>query len=649
MAISNVDMSIKDLLYNPTRFAIRDIPTLISKGEFTHQQVASVLNEKVLNVITSTSPYKHSLPNVGTQSISENSNIIVVWGEKDAGKTLLIGSIVSIHGFSRIPRNRNFKDIVQSILNKQEQLRYNILTGLFGKKGLQEIPSSYDDYPIETLNTNYKPCLLGRSYPISFVEVNLGAGNVKETDWKYLEESLKASMGHTHLFCLNSSPDSHFSLQDSLERQVGYFNSVLADLEKKGLMDTACAVYVVVTKTDQMRAPKLYLDNAAQTLVTSSLSSFWQRIQNICYSKHIYNAQPIAYSIGDFALKDLAEINIEYTKRLFYGNILPKCYPRKIFIERWFDYKKWWIKWIVLPIVILFILWGCYKTYDALVEAPQSAVEPFNYEQYFRKELEVFHVALYDDVRVHYDRLYYDLLTEKSLRTISGDAVLQDNVAIKCDSLLTVAFAPILQQGITDFFRKVDWSRQTKKIADLESDIKRIYGNKYLSSSENIFFKARQDNLNDFRIVRNLIKKSKHCRNLGDVKFVKKNCDRWMSYPFTNDIQLKMDITNAFRNACESCTKQYCREVDEQLNRYYSEINCISEKDYPSDYDCELAVYNAKISLRQNVSPFVAEIDDFMKYTDYDDLESKLIDKKLQIIKIIGNITPPQKNEIDLY
>lgn len=652
-------MSIKNLLFNPTQFTIRDVQRMISSGVFTRQEVASVLKDEVFSYVEKSLPPKAPLPSIGQfQRIPKESNMVMVWGIRDAGKTSLIGSLFSLPGFKLAGGSNAGNQAVRS--------RYDALTKMTKGKGWQETPCAENDAPIEMLETVYKPHLFGRAYPMTFVEVNLtkpGDGTTMDNDidWARLLKLMNNSIGHIHLFCLNCSQDANTHIQRTLEQQANLFSTVLNKLQLNRLTDSANAVYVVVTKADLMKAPKPYLDNAAQTLVTSTLSRFWQTVRNICYQKHIYNAQPLTCSIGTFALKDFARIDTTYTERIFHENILRKCLPRKRLIERIFGFRKWWMKWVVLPLLAVAAIYGGYKAYDSLADTPVTTVQPFDYGAWFQKELQVFHKAkagdiahldTYEEVRKHYHRLRKDLDTERALRTDSAEAVITDSLAQACDSALTTAFAAILQQTVTDFFNSSDWAKnansQNKKRDHLKWDLTPIKDNKYLNNNQRTLFAARTKDLNDLTTVNSVIYRSKNCTSLSDINYVRSNYARWKCFPFTNDTQLKSDLDNAIRNAYNSCANHYCREVDSKLNDYRNKLSDINRRSYTSE-EKKKAIDNAKIRLKNNTAWLISKMDELYDDTNYDDIKNKLKNKKDTITNITKTTTNKKKGLFSIF
>ena len=644
-------MNIKDLLFNPTQFTIRDVQRLISNGVFTRQEVASVLKDEVFSYVEKSLSPKTSLPSVGQLlRIPKESNMVMVWGIRDAGKTSLIGSLFSLPGFKLAGGSKAGNQAVRS--------RYDALKKMTKGKGWQEIPCAENDAPIEMLETVYKPSWLGRTYPMTFVEVNLtkaGDNTTLDTsiDWVHLVKLMNNSIGHIHLFCLNCSQDTNTHIQSTLEQQAKHFSTVLNNLRSYKLIDSANAVYVVVTKADLMKAPKPYLDNAAQTLVTSTLSRFWQTVRNICYQKHIYNAQPLTCSLGTFALKDFAQIDTAYTEHIFYDNILRKCFPCKRLIERIFGFKKWWMKWVALILLAAAVIYGGYKAYGSLADTPLTIVQPFDYGAWFLKELQVFHKAgnvvlpnTYEDVRTHYYRLRKDLNTERALRTDSAQAVITDSIAYACDSALTTSFAAILQQTVTDFFNSSDWAKnhpsQNKKRDHLKWDLTPIKDNKFLNNNQRKLFTDRTKDLNELPKANSFVYRSKNCKSLSDINYVKSNCAKW-KFPFTNDTQMKTNLDNAVRNAYNSCANHYCSEADTKLNLYFNEIRDINRRRYSND-ERNKAINNAKIRLKNNTTWLINRMDELYDNTNYDDIKEKLKKKKATITDITKNITNNNNN-----
>lgn len=586
-------MNIKDILFNPTQFSLADLKELIVQQEFTTEELKTVLRQEAYDQLISPHPGDGDvLPCVGLYGPTESENklnqremiernVVVLWGRRGAGKTTLINSLVNV-GNSKLPvikiRGKEKKQASPSDVKVRsfQSSKWNPYNG-----GWHKLRTSSDDRAVKLVHIDREPHYFGRRYSFTFAEVNLTNKEGQTTNWNnfhYGEERkelveliLRPNPGHIHIFCLDCSPEVEIS------QQVKDFEKAIQWLKSTKLIDEANALYIAVMKADLMNAPKPYLNNAAQTLVTSQLSSFWQTIRNHCYDKHIYNVQPLTCSVGDFVLKDFAHTNSQYTEHIFADAILPKCQPRKLFYERWLGLKlPAWLKWIVLPVVLTLMLLGMAIFYDNIIGRPVSQVTSFDYANYFSKEIITnLRGADYDQAHQSYQRLNADLHTERRLRTSSDDLVITDSVAEHCDQLLTTAFAPILKIGLEAFFKTDGWSSQQNKISKFNDDINTIKG-KELSAEQRAYFNSSKEFFLELNRINDFLGNCNRCSDYDVLlQLEKKYSDSqssWTAEPYSIDTQLQERIITAIYNANNhyaTCCQSW---LQTPLNNYYKRI-----------------------------------------------------------------------------
>lgn len=629
--------TLESLLFSPTLVTLSDIQRL-RDDNVSERDIAKLVGHEIVAFARNT--VSTEVPSVGDYFARERGNVIVLWGERDAGKTTLVRSLLALPGFS-----------LQShpFLASSFSDRYGH-TELFQSPRLQHIPGSVKDKQIETVHSIYKRSWYRHSYPISFLDVNLtsaGDQDVIDSDfnWDTLTDYLKKSTGHIHLFCLNSQAEGVTS-QKALERQAALFDRVLSILSARKLLDSANALYIVVTKADTMNVPRAYLDNAAQTLVTSSLSSFWQRIRNICYSKEIYNAQPLTFSAGDFVLKDVARLDTSYARRMFHDCLLGKCMPKPTVLERCLGFTAWWLKWVFYLFMAALLVFGIVLGFEVMERSPSAVVKPFDYKSYFQTE--VTHTLCgkgYEDVRIQYHLLRDDLSTECSLQTTDSLAVLPDSTGSCCDSALTRAFAPVLGNALNAFFQNSKWASQSTKRDHFLQDVRPIIDNPNLTPQQNTQFKNAQKYLRNLPQVRQFINKSKHCVNLSDINYIKNNKGTWYVYPYKNDTELRESLSQAVRKAYQSARDACCKEANRHLSTYNRTVRNINPQ--LSDYEKEKRKYqaaqqlaNSTRSLLQRMSDIRSSLSSNEDYGCREDLRSA----ESKIKTIINNAKPPQRS-----
>ena len=635
----------KDILFNPTHYTVADIKGLIQSGEVTSEDVAKILKSDVFKVFEATSTDILELPSAGIYQALEYSNAVVLWGSRDSGKSSLIGSLLAIDGFK--PLIPNINQTHARRYGKKDDKFKGVIRNAFETKEWQKLFVSTADAPIEVVHSVYKPHWYSRAYPISFVEVNITEKGTtewkKDLDWNYLISFLHSNPGHTHLFCLDCNPDTDENLNNALLRQIKYFNYVINNLKVNNLIDEASAFYVMVMKTDLMNAPREYIDNAAQTLITSSFSDFWQLVRNICYEKNIYNVQPVTSSIGRFALKDMAKLDPGYTNRLFHEQIFPKCQSRKLRIERWLDLSVGWVKWVVIIASLGGITWWAKNSLETLSGMPEDKVIPFDYVKYFKEEIDKgIRKESYITARDKYHALTYDLSTERMIKKKDGNKLLSEGIAKSCDSLLNVAFAPSLSAYIKDFFETNDWANHKTECAHIKWDAKALLDSKYLTDSQREEFSDARRYLNDLDQVREYIKQSKSCKSMYYISRIQADSSKWKVYPYTNDNDLNHDLINAVYNAFQSATYDCCMNADSILTLYYRKVSEIRRRG-GSDYDRDYAVYIEKLRLKNNTTWLVRRMEDIIERIPYSEMRDDLIRSKNKITSITNNPVRPQR------
>lgn len=657
-------MDIKDILFNPTNYSLTDLKGLINRQETTAEELKTVLPVEAYNLLTLDQVGETSLPHTYIYELTDTvgrvnhremteRNVILLWGWSGCGKTALTTSLVNAKNAKLPVMKFGFAEKSQQKLATQ---RYDLST-LWSKAndGWAQLNISRLDDTIEVVHIDRRPRYFGRRYSFTFAEVNLTDEKGQRTDWKshlqagsrFYDSILKPNTGHIHLFCLDCSPERDLKLQ------VSGFEQVVNELKRSSLINETSALYIVVMKADLMKAPKPFLDNAAQTLVTSQLSDFWQTVRNHCYDKHIYNTQPLTSSVGDFVLKDLARPNSEYTEHIFSDTILPKCTPRKWWYERWLGFKlPVWLKWLVLPIVLMLMLMGMGLFYDNIVGRPTSQVTSFDYANYFSKEIITnLRGVGYNQAHQSYQRLNADLHTERSLRTSSDDLVITDSVAEHCDQLLTTAFAPILKKELEEFFEVNGWSQQYGRISNLKADISTINGKPELTAVQRARFDSSKEYFAELNRINDFIGRCSGCSAYDVLLQLENDYGKkratWTAKPFSADNLLLTRITDAVYVANKSYV-YYCQSwLQSPLNTYYDRIRYLNKQYKENGMEWSTYkqhVYNAKKKLQQDAQRTITKASIMNSHlsekgSDYYDLRETLSNKIEEVNKATNDIS----------
>lgn len=529
-----------DITFNPQGYCVSEIQQYVKEGILTEKDIMSVFGEQTTHDILQQS----SVPPMSAGSNSElpsSSTQLVFWGVLKSGKSMVIASLLSQKGMKAV-RSQSSEALARITRWKD----------LFTQEGqLRWIPEDQSDAPVETYHVNYRKHWWSARYPLSFIEARLPYSS-------FPIGSIDKNIDQVHFFCLDCRKDIH--------EQAREFLTVIKYLEDFNYLDNTSGVYILVTKTDLMNAPEIYRDSSAQTLVTAHLPVFWQKVQEICYQKLIYNNIPIRYSVGDFVLKDLFEPRNDYAEHLLRDALLPKCQPKRTWLGNLLSKGRGWQTATLLIACLALVCWGVYKAFNALSEPPVHQVFPFDYKTYFEKQVKHLIANPYPVAYEGYKQLSGDLSVEHSIRLSSGERLLTAEEYESCDSLLVNAFAEILTKRAKTLFSSKSWSNDETALRELKKQVDDVVKNSSLKNTS--IQKYSRYVSNYFQEVKPLLAMSRHCTSMDQIDSVEIGAARWNTSPYTNDEYLESSISEASVRAYESCSMHYINQVNALIEVY---------------------------------------------------------------------------------
>lgn len=513
---------LKDILFAPSRFSVRELNRRLENGEYSHDELAGVLGDTVAGVVLNPPALSHYPSGVNRVKVSD-ANKVVFWGMQGTGKTSVIASLLALPGM-----------ITDGLNSEEIRDRIHMLKSTFANTEPQVMPSDRSTGS-RAYNATYTQG--SRTYLLSLIEAN---------DWNQAKELIDGGwLQLVHVFCLDCRTD--------LDVQIAAFRTTIDRLEKEGLIGSSAGLYILVSKSDLMCAPRAYLDNAAQAMVTASVQSFWQYVRKTCKENFIYNEQPIVCSVGNFVLKDYATLTTEYTSRLLQQFLLPKC-----------EHRHWGLvgllrkmgkvpAMICVAVLAIAAAAGIYWLLDAIAQPPTRVLQPFDYKTYFSGE--VARTLPSDSVygegisRQYWD-LRKDLTVESELRQTDKEPVLDSDDFAYCDTRLSNAFAVIVNKKLDMVFRACDWTEYAM-LKQVFIDLKDLGAHKRNMTDDNAGQCEKYRGYIEayYNSVIPLINKSNDCQTLADLNYVKEQVEQWNDYPFTNDTTLCKNLDDAVYNA----------------------------------------------------------------------------------------------------
>lgn len=549
---------IKNIVFTPQLHSLHTIKEFATDSQ-NRKQLASIFGCELLNEMLN-SNCEPTIPNGGLYKTEQDSNLVVFWGMSYSGRTSAIFSLLTQKGFRiHLPQN-------QSISYRIEQIRT-----IFKSKKAVFMPDLSKDDSSEIYHATYKSWLLGRSYNISFFKPQKDYNTNKD-----VLDILNRHHEQIHVFCVDCGKYDKDTLY--LEEQVNYHEGVIKFLDNHGFLKQCNAIYLLVTKSDLMNVPDIYEENAAQSFVTSGIPDFWHKVKNVCYDKNIYDVQPIAFSIGNFILKDFTRIDADYGKIFLEESILPKCQPKPNFIEKILSLGKAKHTPKLISVVLLLVTIGIFWVWNAIVPPPEQKVVAFDYAKTFMEQEKGLKGLAYEKGTKLYQTLREDLKTESSLHQVQGGRVLPDSTIHQCDSILTNDYSIILNKELERLFASKKWTADEHFLRKIDSQVTELTSHASLKATA---IKDYHDYINNyFYYIKPLLQKSTKCYSVQDVRLTSSKALQWNKHPYNKDTQLNRKLSGVKSNAYKSCAGHYRNIADNRIKDYNAQVRKLNTSIY---------------------------------------------------------------------
>ena len=585
-----------DIVFSPQGYTLKEIQDLVKTGTMEEGQLAAIFDSDTARQLLSMAAAS-DLPATSYPATPDECNHIVFWGAEGSGKTTVIGTLLALPGFRASHPKREPAD--ERTLQLQALFR--------NRQTLQVLPSNPTHEGVVRYPTLYRKYLLGKRYPIQLTEA------LPDTPlWAVVDKEAE----QVHVLCIDCRQD--------LPRQMEQLEQLVDRLSAEGYLDHTNGIYLLVTKSDLMQAPRHYRENAAQALVTSNMPTLWRKVQNICFAKQIYNTMPIAYSAGDFLLKDVAVLNTDDNECLMREALLPKCQPRRTLLGRLLSKGKRHHAVLAAFIAMAAAGYGAYKAYEAIEAPPTTPLRPFNYRTYFSGRLQSMGTMSYEESRSLYGELGEDLAAERTLHTTQGSPILSASDYRYCESQLTNRFAKTVAKECAHVFSTEDWSQHEQRLRSLQNQIEELKSHESLSNSD---LEEHATYLADYFIeVKPLLAKSEHCSSLDDVNYVTENCEQWKKYPYENDTLLYNRLQEAPEAAYASLARSYENSAKSKLDQMMERMGWV--RDNPYTTGVQQYINRVRSWFSDETSDLIDSIDELLEDLDsksgYDEVKRKL-------------------------
>ncbi len=540
-----------DIVFHPQGYALQTIQDMVRDGILEKSQIAAIFDAGTAETLLGMSAAISLPPSTRRHATDASFNHVVIWGVKESGKTAVIGSLLSLKGFRALKSKKEPADA--RTLALQELFR--------SQQSLQVMPTDQNDKEVEFYPTLYYKNIVSKRYPIQLVEALLGTP---------LEGVVKKDSEQVHIICIDC--------RQNLNEQARKIERLLSELSENGHLDHTNGIYLLVTKTDLMQAPRDYQENAAQTLVTSSMPGLWQKIRNICYTKHIYNAMPIPFSAGDFVLKDVVILDPRDSECVMREALLPKCHARHTWIGRLLSKGKRWHAVMATIAAIIAVGYGSFLAYEAIQKPPTTPVRPYNYKQDFMTREQEMRGATLSRSEALYNELSNDLAVEYSLHDTNGKNILSASDHRACESQLTNDFAKTVAKETAHVFSAQDWSQDENRLNKLNSLMKELMEHDCMTNNDLAEYNNYIDDY--YNKLKPLLRKSETCSSMDDVNEVTENCGEWKKYPYNNDSLLNERIKQAPAKAYESLARSYENRAKNKLDQLMERLGWANGNPY---------------------------------------------------------------------
>lgn len=524
------------LASNPNTLGVNYLKTIANKSNDSRKSLEYVLGEDIITSIIGVE-VPNSLENIGyvySDSISKDVNTIFVWGQPKSGKTSFVASLLA--------SAREIEYYGEPKLVEKSRQMADMFSETGGRLKIIN-PGESKCVDVALAEISQRVGFFKKCYPEMFVEIQM-PNDVSSID-TLANNYLKAAREQIHIFCIDCSVESV-----EIDVQAKMVTQMLDYLNKIGSIARTNGVYIAVTKSDMMyRVPRMYREQAAQTLITAGQRELWQRVCNICYDKGIYGATPLVYSIGDVKFQQMVSIDLTAARKVLVNPILQKSQPRLTWFIRMLRMFNEKVTASVFCLVLFLAACGIYSLISVDGIVPKGKNVPYDYKmEFINRVMNEINGETYSNSHKVYDELLADLNYEKTIKISNGDFLLGNGVVFNCDSVLKNTFAPIVHNAVTKEIENSQWNDEL--LADCKNYCKSLEKSGIVGDS------IIADLTHDYEIiyeyfnaVKPFVYKSKNCSSLEEVKEIVNNINIYDKLPYTNNYTIREGLDNAVDNA----------------------------------------------------------------------------------------------------
>lgn len=321
------DAFIRDLINDPNSHDAKEIRTAIENNIVSKADISKIFGLEGANAIVqyqkpSDLPGNND-PDKLSPKLQRDSTEVYFWGYRGSGKTCALGSIIS-----SLKRS-----------GKLEQLDckgYDYMTRLsniFTTENVCTLPPGTENANVQEMIMNVSDDnrskhkitlvdLAGELIEIAYAKIH------PDSSFRFLDEDFK-SLDRVLDYLKDDRNDKiHFFVveYDSHKRMVGpngeyriedlLANMIMLLKNNNVFRKTTVGVYVLITKSDKIKASEEDIPQIAGEYLTEHFPTFWTNLCDACSNAGIGDLRTIAFSVGKVFAKNLCFFNDKYTKKV---------------------------------------------------------------------------------------------------------------------------------------------------------------------------------------------------------------------------------------------------------------------------------------------------------------------------------------------
>lgn len=546
-------MKIQRLINNPNAYSLSQLKDyVVQQPDNAYDICNTVGQEELYTILNSQLPTAAPNAVVLRDTQYRGSTLVFVWGTKASGKSSVIGTLLA-------EKKDSIKVRTDEATPWTAAVRDMFVMEGADSKVVNPMLEDEDVCQSSVLNVSQRHGIFTRRYSLSFVEVLID--DVLKPD-SVRNELISSPNEQIHIFCIDP-------LQD-IDQQARQIRDVIDYLDGKRILKTKTnGIYILVTKTDTMyRVPREYRDKAAQSMITLGQRSLWQKVRNICFSKGIYGAMPVVYSIGEVKYQNIITTPSHNSAQNLWHIILNKCQPQKSLLEKVLTFGNGFVTAILFLFLLGFFGKILYQQCVPDVKPPTEQNLPFDITRYVKDAAknEIAEADIKDATRV-YDRLMKELKEEVSISKADGTPLVDTRTAGECCLILADALADRIHEEVKQQTESSDWNDSALRTC--RKKCKELLDNEYMS------YKKRSQILKDYEILqqyfdglKSFLNRSSNCMSLEDVRETFSQLALYNKEPFTNDNATRQALNDAKENAINSYANKLHAEAEQLKEKW---------------------------------------------------------------------------------